>query len=87
MEETKYHWYKPRKNNRAYPSNAGGSIYGVYFCEGEVDPNELFRLDLLELGYMTRSEMLHNQRLPEFEIISKEQLKIHNGGTTFEKSY
>lgn len=54
----KIYWYEPRKRNSRPPSNCRGSVYGIFYTYEEISAREMDRLDLLEIGYMTREEML-----------------------------
>lgn len=57
QQELQYYWYKPRQGDIS-PDKYIGKVYGVYYTYVEVDPQEMFTKDLLEVGYLTRTEML-----------------------------
>lgn len=62
--ELYFYWYKPRKQITPPPSNCRGTVYGIFFTDKEVEHKEVGNLDLLELGLMTRNNMLASQGLP-----------------------
>lgn len=67
--ELQYHWYQPRKASYESPSVYIGKVYGVYYTYNELDPHELFLKDYLEVGYLTRREMLDKLNLGGNEYV------------------